>query len=49
MNGLGVFFKYQRLEQYEEALENIAFNVAEETVQKPSNLGMITFLNTFRI
>ena len=34
MNGLGVFFKYQRLEQYEEALENIAFSVAEETVQK---------------
>lgn len=34
MNGLGVFIKYQRLEQYEEALENIAFNVSEDTVQK---------------
>lgn len=34
MNGLGVFFKYQRLEQYEEALENIAFNASENTVQK---------------
>lgn len=34
MNGLGVFFKYQRLEQYEEALENIAFNASDDTVQK---------------
>ncbi len=34
MNGLGVFFKYQRLEQYEEALENIAFNASENAVQQ---------------
>lgn len=34
MNGLGVFFKYQRLEQYEEALENIAFKVSEDALQK---------------
>lgn len=34
MNGLGVFFKYQRLEQYEEALENIAFNAPEKAVQQ---------------
>lgn len=34
MNGLGAFFKYQRLEQYEEALENIAFNASEDAVQK---------------
>ncbi|NKI30575.1 DNA methyltransferase [Croceivirga thetidis] len=34
MNGLGVFFKYQRLEQYEEALENIAFNASEDAIQK---------------
>ncbi len=34
MNGLGVFFKYQRLEQYEEALENIAFKASKEAVQK---------------
>ncbi len=34
MNGLGVFFKYQRLEQYEEALENISFNQDEKTVQQ---------------
>lgn len=34
INGLGVFFKYQRLEQYEEALENIAFNASEDAVQK---------------
>lgn len=27
MDGLGVFVKYQRLEQYEEALENISFDV----------------------
>ena len=33
MNGLGIFFKYQRLEQYEEALENIAFNATENAVQ----------------
>ena len=33
MNGLGIFFKYQRLEQYEEALENIAFNATEDAVQ----------------
>ncbi len=33
MNGLGVFFKYQRLEQYEEALENIAFNASEDALQ----------------
>jgi len=30
-NGLGVFFKYQRLEQYEESLENIAFTSANDT------------------
>ena len=34
MNGLGFFFKYQRFEQYEEALENIAFNTSEDAVQK---------------
>jgi adenine-specific DNA-methyltransferase len=34
MNGLGVFFKYQRLEQYEEALENIAFNASDDAMQK---------------
>jgi adenine-specific DNA-methyltransferase len=34
MNGLGIFFKYQRLEQYEEALENIAFNASENAIQK---------------
>ena len=34
MNGLGVFFKYQRLEQYEEALENIAFNASDGAMQK---------------
>jgi adenine-specific DNA-methyltransferase len=33
-NGLGVFIKYQRLEQYEEALENIAFSASENTVQQ---------------
>ena len=32
-NGLGVFFKYQRLEQYEESLENIAFTTANDTAQ----------------
>ena len=34
MNGLGVFVKYQRLEQYEEALENIAFTATDKTVQQ---------------
>lgn len=34
MNGLGIFFKYQRLEQYEEALENIAFSASEDAMQK---------------
>lgn len=34
MSGLGVFFKYQRLEQYEEALENIAFTVPKASTQK---------------
>lgn len=34
MNGLGVFFKYQRLEQYEEALENIAFTANKEAQQQ---------------
>lgn len=34
MNGLGVFFKYQRLEQYEEALENISFTAHEDALQK---------------
>jgi len=34
MNGLGVFFKYQRLEQYEEALENIAFSKKEGEQQQ---------------
>jgi adenine-specific DNA-methyltransferase len=38
MNGLGVFFKYQRLEQYEETLENIAFNAKEGAVQKALEL-----------
>jgi len=38
MNGLGVFFKYQRLEQYEEALENIAFTAPEEATQKALKL-----------
>ncbi|RFN58816.1 site-specific DNA-methyltransferase [Marixanthomonas ophiurae] len=32
--GNGVFLKYQRLEQYEEALENIAFNASDDTIQK---------------
>jgi len=32
-NGLGVLFKYQRLEQYEESLENIAFTSANDTAQ----------------
>lgn len=34
MNGLGVFFKYQRLEQYEEALENIAFSLPQDAIQQ---------------
>jgi len=34
MNGLGVFFKYQRLEQYEEALENIAFTANKQAQQQ---------------
>ena len=34
MNGLGVFIKYQRLEQYEEALENISFNLSNDASQK---------------
>ncbi len=34
MNGLGVFIKYQRLEQYEEALENISFTAGKEAQQK---------------
>lgn len=34
MNGLGVFFKYNRLEQYEESLENIAFDISEEVTQQ---------------
>jgi len=34
MNGLGVFIKYQRLEQYEEALENIAFTAGKDTQQQ---------------
>lgn len=32
--GPGCFFKYQRLEQYEESLENIAFNASEDAMQK---------------
>jgi len=38
MNGLGVFFKYQRLEQYEEALENIAFTAGDEARQQALEL-----------
>jgi len=34
LNGLGVFFKYQRLEQYEEALENIAFTANKDAQQQ---------------
>ncbi|NBC82948.1 MAG: site-specific DNA-methyltransferase [Bacteroidetes bacterium] len=34
MKGLGVFFKYQRLEQYEEALENIAFTTNKDAQQQ---------------
>ena len=33
MNGLGVFFKYQRLEQYEESLENISYTASTDTTQ----------------
>ena len=33
-NGSGIFFKYQRLEQYEESLENIAFTAPEDAAQK---------------
>jgi adenine-specific DNA-methyltransferase len=40
MNGLGVFFKYQRLEQYEESLENIAFTKDEATVQTALELDV---------
>lgn len=32
-NGLGVFFKYQKLEQYEDALENIVFDREVNTAQ----------------
>ena len=32
-NGQGCFFKYQRLEQYEESLENIAFRAPEAATQ----------------
>lgn len=38
MNGLGVFINYQRLEQYEEALENIQFTAPEETMQQALQL-----------
>lgn len=38
MNGLGLFLKYQKLEQYEETLENIAFSASEDTVQKAMKL-----------
>jgi adenine-specific DNA-methyltransferase len=34
MNGLGVFMKYQKLEQYEESLENIAFTAPYPEAQK---------------
>lgn len=34
MNGLGIFFKYQCLEQYEEALENIAFTASKDAQQQ---------------
>ena len=34
MNGLGIFFKYQRLEQYEESLENIAFTANKPAIQQ---------------
>ncbi len=34
MDGIGVFFKYQRLEQYEEALENIAFTANKDAQQQ---------------
>lgn len=32
MNSIGVFFKYQTLEQYEDALENIEFEEAQKTL-----------------
>ncbi len=32
MNGIGVFFKYHTLEQYEDALENIAFEQAQPSL-----------------
>lgn len=38
MNGLGVFIKYHRLEQYEETLENIQFTASEETMQQALQL-----------
>ena len=38
INGLGVFFKYQRLEQYEEALENIAFTANKDAQQQALQL-----------
>lgn len=34
VNGIGVFFKYQRLEQYEETLENIAFTANKDAQQQ---------------
>lgn len=33
-NGLGVFLKYQKIEQYEEALENIAFTANKDAQQQ---------------
>lgn len=39
MNGLGVFMKYQRLEQYEECLENISFTPDTATVQQAMQLS----------
>ncbi len=38
MNGLGVLFKYQRLEQYEEALENIAITANRDAQQQALEL-----------
>lgn len=35
VSGIGVFFKYQKLEQYEDSLENIAFKESKETKQLP--------------
>jgi len=40
-NGIGVFFKYQKLEQYEDSLENIAFKNSEEVKQLPIYKGYI--------